>query len=130
MSEVISPDLRNVLKRLRLSGMLETLPERLVSARQQKMPYQDFMLLMFGDEAQRRQSQAVTFRTEKAKLDGKMRWELWDETSKVTFDRNLLQGDRKVVKYVCSPLSLGHFQNFSAKQKGNCLPQQAQIFLK
>ena len=34
----ISPDLRTVLRRLKLSRMLDTLPERLTLARQQKMP--------------------------------------------------------------------------------------------
>jgi hypothetical protein len=38
-TETISPDLRTVLRRLKLSRMLDTLPERLVLARQQQLPY-------------------------------------------------------------------------------------------
>ncbi len=38
MPEVISAELRQVLRRLRLSPILETLPERLQLARQQKLP--------------------------------------------------------------------------------------------
>ncbi len=34
----ISPDLKTVLRRLKLSRLLDTLPERLVLARQQKVP--------------------------------------------------------------------------------------------
>jgi hypothetical protein len=49
--DVISPDLKTVLKRLKLSRMLDTLPERLTLARQQKMPHQDLLLLALGDEA-------------------------------------------------------------------------------
>lgn len=90
MNESITQDLRTVLKRLRLSGLLDTLPERLASARQQKLPYQDFMLLVLSDEAQRRDSQGVELRAQKARLDATMRWELWDDSARVTFDRGLL----------------------------------------
>ena len=47
-TEVISPDLKVVLRRLKLSRMLDTLPERLVLARQQKMPHQDWLLLVLS----------------------------------------------------------------------------------
>ena len=42
-TDVISPDLKTVLRRLKLSRMLDTLPERLTLARQQKMPHQDLL---------------------------------------------------------------------------------------
>ena len=41
MIDVISPDLRTVMRRLELSKMLDTMPERLVLARQQKMAHQE-----------------------------------------------------------------------------------------
>ena len=40
-TDAISPDLTTILRRLKLSRMLDTLPERFVLARQQKMPHQD-----------------------------------------------------------------------------------------
>ena len=43
-TEVISPDLKLVLRRLKLSPLLDTLPDRLVLARQQKIPHQDWLL--------------------------------------------------------------------------------------
>ena len=49
-TDAISPDLKTSLRRLKLSRMLDTLPERLVVARQQKMPHQDFLLLVLSDE--------------------------------------------------------------------------------
>jgi DNA replication protein DnaC len=88
--ETISPDLQKVLRRLKLSRMLDTLPERLALARQQKMPYQDFLLLGLQDEANRRDTQAVSLRAQKAQLDPLHQIENWDETAKVTFDRELL----------------------------------------
>ena len=90
MTETISPDLKTVLRRLKLSRMLDTLPERLVLARQQKMPHQDLLLLVLSDEASRRDSLAVTLRVERARLDPAMRLEAWDASAKVTFDRALL----------------------------------------
>ena len=90
MTDVISADLRVVLRRLKLSRMLDTLPDRLSLARQQKMPHQEFLLLALGDEASRRDSQAAVLRAAKAGLDPEMQMELWDATAKVRYDEALL----------------------------------------
>jgi DNA replication protein DnaC len=89
-TDVVSPDLKATLRRLKLGRMLDTLPERLLLARQQKMPHQDFLLLVLGDEGSRRDSQAATLRAQKAHLDPAMQLEAWDDTAKVTFDRAVL----------------------------------------
>ena len=89
-TDAISPDLKTVLRRLKLSRMLDTLPERLVIARQQKMPHQDWLLLVLSDEASRRDSLAVSLRVERARLDPALRLEAWDATANVSFDRTLL----------------------------------------
>ena len=89
-TESLSPDLRTVLRRLKLSRMSDTLPERCALARQQKMPYQDFLLLVLSDEASRRDSQSATLRAQRAHLDPAMQIEAWDETAHVTCDRALL----------------------------------------
>jgi DNA replication protein DnaC len=86
----ISPELKTVLRRLKLSRMLDTLPERFALARQQKMPHQDFLLLALSDEAQRRDGQAATLRAQRAHLQPDCQLERWDETTKVEFDRGLL----------------------------------------
>ena len=57
-TEVISPDLKVLLRRLKLSPLLDALPDRLVLARQQKMPHQDWLLLLLSDEVSRRDSLA------------------------------------------------------------------------
>jgi DNA replication protein DnaC len=88
--DAISPDLKTVLRRLKLSRMLDTLPERLTLARQQKMPHQDLLLQVLSDEVARRESLAVTLRVQKARLDPTMHLDAWDSTAKVTFDRALL----------------------------------------
>lgn len=88
-TDPLSPDLRTVLRRLKLSRMVDTLPERLVLARGQKMPHQDFLLLVLADEASRRDSQSAVVRAQRAHLDPTMQLEAWDETAKVKFDRAL-----------------------------------------
>jgi len=88
--DTIQPELRKVLRRLKLSRILDTLPERLALARQQKMPHQDLLLLVLQDEANRRDSQAASMRAQKAQLDPAHHIENWDETAKVSFDRELL----------------------------------------
>src|SRR5207253_2769269 len=44
MSDLIGPELVAVLRRLKLSLILPTLPDRLALARQHKLPYQDLLL--------------------------------------------------------------------------------------
>jgi len=89
-AEPISKDLLTVLRRLKLGRMLDTLPERFILARQQQIPHQDFLLLVLGDEAARRDSQALTLRARRAQLDPELQLEAWDDTAKVRFDQALL----------------------------------------
>jgi DNA replication protein DnaC len=89
-SDLVSSDLKAVLRRLKLSRILDTLPERLTLARQQKMPHQDLMLLVLQDEVTRRDSQAALTRAREAHLEASAQLEHWDETANVTFDRALL----------------------------------------
>lgn len=88
--DTISTDLKATLRRLRLSPLLPTLPERLLQAREQQMPHQDFMLLILADEVSRRDSEAAAQRAHRARLDPAMQLETWDQSAKVTFDRTLL----------------------------------------
>ncbi len=88
--QALSPDLKTVARRLRLSPILDAMPERLTLARQQKMTHQDFLLLVLSDEASRRDSLAATNRAARGRLDPAARLENWDDTAKVTFDRSLL----------------------------------------
>jgi DNA replication protein DnaC len=86
----INPELVTALKRLKLGRILDTLPERLVLADKQKMSLDDLLLLVLTDEIARRDSTAADNRARDAGLDPSMRLELWDKSSKVTFDRRML----------------------------------------
>jgi DNA replication protein DnaC len=89
-TDVISVDLTTALRRLKLSGLLTTLPDRLTLARSQKMPYQDFLLVLLSDEVARRDGLSATLRAQRARLDPAMQLEAWDATAKVTYDKMLL----------------------------------------
>jgi DNA replication protein DnaC len=89
MTDAISPDLKTVMRRLKLSKMLDTLPDRLALARQQKMAHQDLLLLVLCDEASRRDGLAATLRAQRGRLDAEMQLERWDATAKITFDKAL-----------------------------------------
>lgn len=88
--DVVPSDLRSVLRSLKLSPLLATLPQRFALARQQKMPHADFLLLVLSDEISRRESRAALQRALRARLDPAAQIEAWDETARVTFDRALL----------------------------------------
>ena len=89
-TEIISPDLKTILRRLKLSRMLDTLPERLAVARQQKLAHQDFLLVALSDEASRREALGVALRVQRAHLQPGMQLEAWDATANVAFDQALL----------------------------------------
>lgn len=89
-TDVIQPELQTVLRRLKLGRLLDTLPDRLTLARQQKMPHQDLLLLALSDEVSRRDSAAVSGRAARAQLDPDQQLERWDPSAKVTYDKTLL----------------------------------------
>jgi DNA replication protein DnaC len=85
----ISSELRALLRRLKLGLMLDTLPERLALARQNHVPHVDFLELVLADEVARRDRTAAETRARTARLDPTMVLERWDETSTVSFDKEL-----------------------------------------
>ena len=60
MSPEIAPDLLRRLKRLRLGGLMPTLPDRAAHARQAKLGHLEFLELLLQDEIDRRDSQGLT----------------------------------------------------------------------
>ncbi len=86
---VISNELKTVLRAVKLGRCLDTLPERLALARTQHLPHHDFLEKMFADEVTRRDRQAALLRARAAHLDPSMQLEAWDDTTLVSFDRQL-----------------------------------------
>jgi DNA replication protein DnaC len=87
----ISAELKSAMKKLRLGPILDALPQRITLAEKEELTYEDFLLTLFTDEIERRQSSAAARRAEDAGLDPDMVIERWDKTSKVTFDRRVFQ---------------------------------------
>lgn len=83
----IQPSLKTVLKRLRLSGILHTLPDRIAYAKKTKLPYQDLLELVLQDEIDRRDHKNLQLRLQKAQFTQEQTFENFDWDAPVTFDR-------------------------------------------
>ncbi|MGH3847030.1 MAG: ATP-binding protein [Pseudonocardiaceae bacterium] len=89
VQDPISTDLKQVLRRLKLGQMLDTLPERLTLAKQQHLSHAAFLELVLADEATRRDTTSASRRAHAAGLDPGMRLDTWDESAAVRYDRTL-----------------------------------------
>jgi hypothetical protein len=85
----VTPELRGLLKRVKLGKTLDTLPERLTLARQNKLTHAEFLELVLADEVDRRNRQSTAQRARTAKLDPTMTLETWDPDAAVTYDHTL-----------------------------------------
>ena len=83
----VTPELKALLRRVKLGRGLDTLPERLALARTGGMGHAEFLELVLADEVTRRETTSADLRARAAGLDPSMRFELWDDTAKVGFDR-------------------------------------------
>jgi len=84
----IKQSLRAVLKRLRLSGILPTLPERAAYARKTKLSHQDFLELVLQDEIDRREHNSLKQRLANASFQEEHTFEGFDWDAPITFDRD------------------------------------------
>ena len=86
----ISPELRALLRRVKLGKALDTLTERLALARSQDLGHAEFLELVLADEVSRRDTHSADLRARTAGLDPAMRLENWDGTAQVSYDRATL----------------------------------------
>jgi DNA replication protein DnaC len=84
----IKPSLKAVLKRLKLSGMLATLPDRAAYAQKAKLSLEDFLELTLQDEIDRREETNLSGRLQKAGMEELRSLEDFDWDAPVTFDRD------------------------------------------
>lgn len=85
----VTSELKALLRRLKLGRLLDTLPERLALARAEHLPHHDFLEMLLADEVTRRDRQSTLVRAKIAHLEPGMHLDAWDESTKVTFDRQL-----------------------------------------
>jgi DNA replication protein DnaC len=89
LTDPVSPDLRKHLRTLKPGQLMTTLPDRLVLARQQKLPHAGFLELLLADEVTRRENGSAARRARAAGLDPQMRLETWDPSAAVHYDQQL-----------------------------------------
>ena len=82
----ITPELRALLRRVKLGKLLDTLPERLALAKTNAFGHAEFLELLLADEATRRDASSATLRARTAGLDPTMTIDRWDTTTNVAFD--------------------------------------------
>ena len=85
----VTPELKGLLKRVKLGKTLDTLPERLTLARTSKLTHAEFLELVLADEVTRRDHQSAGLRARTAKLDPTMTLEAWDGDAAVTYDQHV-----------------------------------------
>jgi DNA replication protein DnaC len=83
----VAPELKDLMRRLKLGRLLDTLPERLALARQHDLTHSQFLEQLFSDEVQRRDADSAGLRARAAKLDPSMTLDAWDDTAAITYDR-------------------------------------------
>lgn len=84
----ITPALKTVLKRLKLSGVLPTIPDRVAYAQKAKLSELDFLELVLQDEIDRRDHTNLAQRLGRAGFEEEQTLEGFDWNAPVTFDRD------------------------------------------
>jgi hypothetical protein len=91
----VSPELKALLRRVKLGRALDTLPERLALARTRSLGHAEFLELVLADEVTRRDTTSAALRARTAGLDAAMTLDAWDDSTAVTFDRHVCAGRRR-----------------------------------
>ena len=86
----ITPELKGLLRKVKLGKILDTLPERLALARSRQLTHAEFLEVVLADEVTRRDTHSADLRARIAGLDPGMRLDQWDDTAAVAYDRTVL----------------------------------------
>lgn len=65
----VTPELKQLLRRVKLGRTLDALPQRLSLARSSKLSHAEFLELVLADEVDRRDRTSASLRARKARLD-------------------------------------------------------------
>ena len=110
----VTPELKKLLKKLRLSGVLATLPDRAGLATHGKLSYPEFLELILSDEVERRDHGALKRRLIAAGFEDEWTPERLDWNAPVQFDRSRLKDlfslgflDRKENVTFTGPVGVG-----------------------
>ena len=87
---LLAPELKRLLRTLKLGQMADTLPERAALAKSHNLSHLDFLEQILADEATRREARSAGRRAQAAHLDPAMVLEAFDDTAETTYDRAVL----------------------------------------
>ena len=93
---LVTAELTPLLKRLKLSAMMDTLPERIALARREQLDYSSFLEIILVDEISRRENRRIDLRLRAAGFEETCRLEDFDWSASITLDGRLLDA-------VCPP---------------------------
>ena len=120
----IQPELKSVLKRLKLSGILATLPDRSAYARHEKLDYTQFLELVLSDEVERRDHKNLANRLRDAGFEEECTLERFDWSAKIRIDKPRLTElfglhflERHENAIFCGPVGVG--KSFLAQALGH-----------
>jgi DNA replication protein DnaC len=88
---ILDPALRNALRTLKLTGMLETLDARLAQTRDGTLGHLDFLQVLCEDEIARRESAALTRRIRRARFEEQSTFESFDFTANTKLPAAMLR---------------------------------------
>lgn len=84
-------ELKHILKKLRLSGILFSLQDRIAYAKANKLAYAEFLELVLQDELSRRQRNSLARRMKAASVTADQTLERFDWDTGITVDRDILK---------------------------------------
>jgi DNA replication protein DnaC len=82
----VTPELKALLRKVKLGRCLDTLPERLALAQTGGLGHAEFLELVLADEVARRENSSAQLRARAAGLDPTMTLDRWDDTARITYD--------------------------------------------
>ncbi len=85
----VTPELKRLLRRVKLGRTLDALPERLSLARSSKLSHAEFLELVLADEVERRDRASASLRSRKARLDPAMTIHTWDGDAQISYDHDI-----------------------------------------
>jgi DNA replication protein DnaC len=88
----LTSSLKTLLKRLKLSPILHTLPERVAYAKKAQLAFEEFLELVLQDEVDRREQLNLHLRLQRAQFASEQTFEGFDWEAPVTFDRDRVKG--------------------------------------